>query len=109
MTIKANILAVKDAILAEMAASPGHTSATADRIKRKGLDAILGGAPAWIAYMQEFAKPAKPEELARLVPTDGTGNQADMNDARAYLVANGPCGVETVTKLEVGITDILDQ
>lgn len=109
MTIKANILAVKKKIQDEMSATPGHSD-TADRLKRKGLDAIMGGAPAWVSYMKEFAgKPENPTELARLIPTDGTDNQDDMNDARAYLVANGPCGVETVNKLEVGVTDLLDQ
>lgn len=102
MTILANILEVKQQIIDE-----GPGSQTAERLKRKALDAIMGGANEWVTYMREFAK--TPDELARLIPTDGTDNQADMNDARAYLVAKSPCGTDTVTTFERGISEILDQ
>jgi hypothetical protein len=111
MTIKANVEEKKKLIETEMeaskAATGAATSATADDLKRKGLDAILGGPVEWVRYMKEFAK--TPEELARLIPTDGTHDRADMNDARAYLIANAPCTPETVSKLIFGVTDILDQ
>jgi hypothetical protein len=57
--------------------------------------------------MEEFA--TTPEELARLIPTDGTETNSGMNDARAYLVSKGACGTDTVTTFENGITEILDQ
>jgi len=101
MTILANILSKKETILAE-----GANSATAARLKRKALDAILKGSTEWVEYMQEFA--TSPQELARLVPTDGSHTNQGMNDARAYLVAKAPCGTETVTTFEIGITEILD-
>jgi hypothetical protein len=82
-------------------------SMTAEKLKNLGLKAISGGTAEWVLYMQEFAK--TPEELARLIPTDGSQDQPDMNDARAYLIANGPCGVDTVTRLDVNVTEILDQ
>jgi hypothetical protein len=107
MTILANILARKKQIQDEIKVPPMGQSETADRLKRKGLDAIQGGPGKVVVYMKEFAVTA--EELARLIPTDGSEVRGDMNDARAYLIANGPCGVDTVSRLEVNITGILDQ
>lgn len=97
-----NILAVKQRIIDE-----GQGSPTAIRLRRKALDAILGGSTEWVDYMREFAN--TPEELARLIPTDGSETDDGMNDARAYLVAKSPCGTDTVTTFEDGITVILDQ
>jgi len=99
--ILGNILEVKQRILDEGANSP-----TADRLKRKALDAISGGNAEWVIYMKEFAK--TPDELARLVASDGSENDDGMNDARAYLLAKAPCGTDTVTGFENGITEILD-
>jgi hypothetical protein len=101
MSIEANIMEVKQKIIDE-----GQGSATAIRLRRKALDAILGGSAAWVGYMQEFAK--TPDELARLVPTDGSHSDQAMNDARAYLVAKAPCGTDTVTTFEKTITGALD-
>lgn len=107
MNILANVLEVKATIIKEMKDSPnGKTSETADRLSRKGLDAILRKEGAWETYMQEFAK--TPEELARLIPTDGTENKEGMNDARAYLISNGPCTPDTVSNLELNVTSKLD-
>lgn len=81
----------------------------ADSIKLKGLKIILGGGvAAWTEFMKEFATEGSPE-LARMIPTDGTHTRGDMNDARAYLVANSTCTPETVVKLELGVTAILDE
>jgi hypothetical protein len=101
MAISDNIVEVKQKIIAEGAGSP-----TSARLRRKALDAISGGATEWVTYMREFAK--TPTELARLIPTDGTDADQGMNDARAYLVAKAPCGTDTVTGFEKGITVILD-
>lgn len=96
-----NILKVKQTIQNE-----GPGSQTAIRLRRKALDAILGGSKEWVTYMQEFA--TTPEELARLVPTDGSHTDDGMNDARAYLVAKAPCGTDTVNSFEKTITEVLD-
>jgi hypothetical protein len=102
MNILGNILALKNKIIAEGPGSP-----TAKALKRKSLDAISGGAREWAIYMKEFAQ--TPEELARRIPTDNSADNADMNDARAYLASKGACGTDTVTTFENGITEILDQ
>ncbi len=105
--ILANILLRKQQIHDERVASGGTVSETSNRLKLKGLSAIRGGPAEWAIYMKEFAN--TPEELARLIPTDGSHVRGDMNDARAYLVANGPCGTGTYNRLEVGISALLDQ
>ena len=102
MNILGNILALKNKIIAEGPGSP-----TAKALKRKSLDAISGGAREWAIYMSEFAK--TPEELARLIPTDNSKDNDDMNQARPYLVAKAACGTDTVTTFENGITEVLDQ
>jgi hypothetical protein len=96
-----NILNVKQTIINE-----GPGSQTAARLRRKALDAILGGSHEWVTYMQEFA--TTPDELARLIPTDGSQTDDGMNDARAYLVAKSPCGTDTVTTFEQTISEVLD-
>lgn len=96
-----NILKVKETIINEGAGSP-----TAARLRRKALNAILGGSNEWVTYMREFA--TTPEELARLIPTDESHADDGMNDARAYLVAKAPCGTDTVTTFEQTITEVLD-
>jgi hypothetical protein len=101
MTIKANILQAK----ARLKAGEQPYS---DQLKAKALKAIYGGPADWVAYMMLFGAPDKPEQLARLVPTDGTENDAAMKEARAYLVAAGPCTPDTVDNFEKGVTDILD-
>lgn len=99
--IEANIMEVKQRIINE-----GAGSETATRLRRKALDAILGGSVEWVTYMKEFAKTS--DELARLIPTDGSHTDQGMNDARAYLVAKSPCGTDTVTGFERTITAVLD-
>ena len=104
MTILSNIRDVRRKIEDEKEASGNGTSDTANRLKRKGLDAILRRPGAVESYMQEFAK--TPDELARLMPTDEVSAK---NDARAYLISNAPCTPETVSRLEAGVTALLDQ
>lgn len=99
--IEANILAVKQKIIDE-----GPGSETSIRLRRKALDAINGGSVEWVTYMKEFATNA--DELARLIPTDGSHTDLAMNDARAYLVAKSPCGTDTVTTFEKTISAVLD-
>jgi len=102
MTIKDNVLAVKARI--EAGEQP-----FSDDVKIKALKAINGGPAEWIAYMSLFALPEKPHQLARLIPTDGTETQPDMQEARAYLVAAAPCTPDTVPNFEKGVSAVLDE
>lgn len=102
MTIKDNVLAVK----ARVAANEQPFS---EQLKVKALKAIYGGAMDWVAYMSFFAAADKPEQLARLIPTDGTEGDKAMNEARAYLIAAAPCTPDTVQHFENGVTGILDE
>jgi hypothetical protein len=106
MTIRANI----EARIIEMQKEVDeHGSAGADvskKIKQRAIDAIMGGAPDYIAYMSLFAK--TPDELARLIPTDGTEDDPDQREARAYLVANAICAPGTATGLVDNVFDRLD-
>ncbi|HYY98479.1 MAG TPA: hypothetical protein VE642_07810 [Pyrinomonadaceae bacterium] len=114
MPISANIQEIADIIAAEVTQSGNNTSQTADALHVKAVAAIFSGgqvvdghAPeAWEIYMNTFAKST--DELARLIPTDGTENDPDKRDARAYLVANGTCGGTTTMNLLVRVTIKLD-
>lgn len=99
--IHARIIAIRDQILAE-----GVNSPTAERLKRKALNAIMGDQNQRVSYMAEYAQNAA--ELARLLGGDGTHANPGMNDARAYMLANAPCGTDTVTNLDKGVTTNLD-
>lgn len=62
--------------------------------------AILGGiqSPAWRTYMLQFVdkddagNEIDPRQLRRLLATDDTAGDADLDLRRVYLVSNGPCG-----------------
>jgi hypothetical protein len=110
MTILGNIQGVINTILQERAASQDQSSTTADNIQNKAIAVINGGVSEWVDYMKLFAgTPTDPQQLARLVPTDGTGTDAGKQRARAYLVANGLCGDTTTDHLDREVTGILDQ
>lgn len=70
--------------------------------------AINGGiiSPAWETYMRKFAE--TPEQLARLLGTDGTLGDPVKDKCRTYLVANGTCGPGTVEFLDFGVNTIDD-
>ncbi|HEX8071576.1 MAG TPA: hypothetical protein VF546_16600 [Pyrinomonadaceae bacterium] len=108
MTIRENIQDVIDKMLQEQAAGGGH-SATADEVQRKARAAITGGnaSQAWRDYMMLYSdSPTNPRQLARLIPTDGTETNAAMQEARAYLVANGMlCGVATTDLTDNHVTN----
>lgn len=84
----------------------GELGPISRQVKEGSIAAILGGASDWIAYMSLFAK--SPEELAKLIPTDGTQNDPDKREARAYLVANAVCTPGTATGLIDNVFDRLD-
>ena len=113
-------MTVRDNIRAKMAAienerKGGGPTPTADEVQNKAMKAILGGqntrdpAAAWADYMRLFALPDKPEQLARLIPTDTTINDPDRQKARAYLVGNGVCGAGTTGLLDNNVTNKLDE
>ena len=47
-------------------------------------------------------------ELAKLIPTDGTSEVPNKKRARAYLAANGMCGMTTGDNLKNNVTVELD-
>jgi hypothetical protein len=108
MSIQENVLEVMDEIERERAEfqPTGTVGPIATDLKAKAIAAIMGGATHWIAYMNLFSK--GPAELARLIPTDGTENNPDKREARAYLVANAVCAPGTTTRLIETVFDRLD-
>ena len=56
--------------------------------------AIKGGimSVAWKEYMEQF-EGLSPDQLKRLLATDGTFGDPGLDLRRAYLVANGVCGM----------------
>jgi hypothetical protein len=59
---------------------------------------------AWKKYMQQYA--GTPKQLERLMATDGTLGDKDMDRRRAYLVSNAVCGSTTVDRFEFGVETI---
>ena len=106
MTIRANIEARIVQMQAELDANPVIGGEISKKVKDGAINAVLGGATELISYMSLFAN--TPAELARLVPTDGTENNADMREARAYLVSNAICAPGTATTLIDNVFDRLD-
>jgi hypothetical protein len=70
--------------------------------------AVTGGilSPAWETYMKLFVSNNDPEQLARLLATDGTANDQTLIDCRAYLVSNGVCGETTRLRFEENVKSI---
>ncbi len=104
MPIDENIKEVADAIHAERIAKQNNPQAptpVSDDVQSKAIKAILGSVTDYVSYMQLFAK--DDAELARLIPTDGTTDDARQL-ARAYLVRNGMCGSGTGDKLLDNVT-----
>jgi hypothetical protein len=94
MTIRANVLKVKKKILEDVVSEDKSFS---EDVKNKAIAAILKGQgePEWQAYMEMFVDPGREDQLRRLMGTDDTAEDDDMNRARAYLVSDGPCGTDT--------------
>jgi len=76
--------------------------------------AVHGGvrSVAWRNYMMQFVEqdprgtPVDPKQLERLLGTDGTLGDSDLDMRRAYLVGNGPCGSTTPDRLPVTVNSI---
>lgn len=107
MTIRKNIKEVRKKILAEVVEEDKPFTR---EVQDKAVEAILAGmsSPQCRTYMSLFADPAKPQQIARLMAEDGTEADPAKRRARAYLVSNGPCGTDTVTNFENGVSDALD-
>ena len=111
MTIKANIQEKIQELKTEreqmqQLQPPGQVGPKNKEIKALAIAAILGEKADFIAYMKLFAK--TPNELARLIPTDGTENDDTKREARAYLVSNAICAPGTTTQLLENVTNRLD-
>ncbi|MBI1761938.1 MAG: hypothetical protein HYR56_10930 [Acidobacteria bacterium] len=80
----------------------------AEENRAKSVEAVLGGidSPAWETYMQQFAE--TPEQLKRLIGTDGTRNDFTLNVKRAYLAASAVCGPPTTTEFDREVETIDD-
>ena len=68
----------------------------------------------WKAYMKQFVEkdsagdPLDSKQLDRLLATDTTANDFDMDRRRAYLIGNAPCMEGTPTNLPVTVDTIDD-
>lgn len=107
MSIKENINKVKKQMLVEVVEA---TKPMCDKVSDLGLRAINEGkgSPPWVEYMTMFADPGNEAQLKRLLGTDETANDNNMNRARAYLIADGPCTPDTVINFGKAASDILD-
>lgn len=120
MTITQNIQNVINKIFEERSLSAdGRSSATGKMMSDLASAAILAGQgdPAsgqftdeWRNFMTFFAgTPVNAQQLARLLPTDGTHINAAMQHERAYLAGNALCGATTPdTTLDGDVTVNLD-
>lgn len=107
MSIKTNIMARKKQLLLEV---DGVANLSAD-VQRLALAAVKDGqgSAAWREYMSLFVEDGNTKQLARLMGKDSTGKNPAMNEARAYLVADGTCGTDTVTNFGNGASLVLDE
>ncbi len=107
MAISDKIQATAEKVKDEKSTSPNGISQTAQTLHQLATKAILGGIGDWVNYMKLFADPNNPDELARLIPTDGTTDDVRQT-ARAYLAANGMCTEATTGNLQMQVTKRLD-
>ena len=107
MSIRENVKAVKKKMLMEIDGVPELS----EDIQRLSLAAVKGGqgSDEWKEYMSLFIDEGNTKQLARLMGKDSTKDKLDMNEARAYLVADGGCGLETVTNFGNNASVLLDQ
>jgi hypothetical protein len=106
MTIREKILEKKKTMLMELLSNDKTTS---NEVQELALAAINAGpgSDEWQTYMKLFAE--NEQQLNRLMAKDGTQGQPNMDRARAYLIADGPCGTDTVTNFGNNTTVILDK
>lgn len=104
MTIQANVKAIRRQILLECLED--NKPFTRD-LQDQALKALIGGMTSddCRTYMRNYATSDAQLDILMGV----TGDSATKRKARAYLIANGTCGTETVTKFELGVSGVLDQ
>jgi hypothetical protein len=85
---------------------PDQVGPKAQEMLDLAISAVLGDREAFVKYMELFS--TSPEELARLIPTDGTENDPVKRKARAYLVSNAICAPGTATGLIDNVFGRLD-
>lgn len=103
MSIRTNI----EEVMEQIGGDNGET--VGGEVQKQSVQAIKAGegSPEWKEYMSRFAKDEN--QLARLLPTDDTKGDYEMDVARAYLLGNGTCGAETTRfHLLDGVGDKLD-
>jgi hypothetical protein len=116
MSIRANILRIKKQILNEIDESQRPRS---DEVKQKSLLAVRKGMASdeWKDYMLLFvddpnavgdAASISAKQLARLMGQDATKDDPAFDEKRAYLAADGPCTVETITNFGRNASEVLD-
>lgn len=106
MTIQANIKEVTEKLQTDIEVNGAEGGDFSREVVTKAVNAILGEKEDYIKYMELFAK--TPDELARLIPTDGSDNDPVKRKARAYLVSNAVCAPATATGLIENVHDFLD-
>lgn len=105
--IDAKVNAIRQERLAfEASPDPKPDTPVSTEVEQKATSAILGGTQDWVAYVSLFATNAT--ELAKLIPTDGSSEDPKKKKARAYLAANGMCGMTTGDNLKNSVTIDLD-
>jgi len=105
MAISDNVRKKADEIHEEHLKFPEGPTPIADRVQELAIKAITGGVSDWVEYMKLFK--TTDAELARLIPTGETSDDPRVK-ARAYLVANGTCGMGTTQHLADNVTITLD-
>ncbi|MGB9177993.1 MAG: hypothetical protein WCB68_02005 [Pyrinomonadaceae bacterium] len=108
MSIRANVIKVKKDILADVVNDNKNFT---QGIQDDALAAILKGqgSPEWETYMKRFIDPGRDDQLQRLMGNDATKGDEDMDRARAYLVADAPCGTTTVLNFGNFASILLDK
>jgi hypothetical protein len=100
MTIFAKVMIKRDEIKAD--------PIKADENRDLAVPAIQAGirSRAWENYMRQYADTT--EQLERLMGTDGTLGDIDMDRRRAYLVSDAVCGSRTVDLFGLTVETIDD-
>ena len=96
----------KKAAMKKNKAMAGQNMAMAIAAIRDGMKS-----PAWQFYVSQFVDQTGPgqlnkDQLARLMATDNTAGDPVLDRQRAYLVANGVCGVSTVDNFDLSVETI---
>jgi hypothetical protein len=86
----------------------GNNPELATENRKKAVAAITGGIKSkhWKTYMEQFAD--TPDQLMRLLGTDGTAGVEGFDTKRAYMLGNATCGEPTFNRLDNEVEGIDD-